>query len=152
MSIKWALKQSEREEYIRLCDAYIRTATKHFGEYHPVFSELYELFSAYHLSCSEYEDAITFAKSSLVNILRVCGSSHEKTAECYFRLALCYIKSSRREEGAAHIRKALAILEANAKTEGILYASMQLKLGLLLLNQGQVEDCARQVASAQAVF
>jgi hypothetical protein len=80
MQIKWALKLKDREQYIKICDYYIRIASKYYGEFHPIFSELYELFSAYHLTNSEYEDAITFAKSSLVNILKICGTNHEKTS------------------------------------------------------------------------
>ncbi len=38
------------------------------------------MFSNYHLLNGEYEDSITFAKSSLVNLLKICGTNHTKTA------------------------------------------------------------------------
>lgn len=152
MQVKWALRNDHKDEYIKICDFYIRIATKYFGEFNPIFSELYDLFSAYHLTCSEFEDAITFAKSSLVNILKICGGGHEKTAECYYHLALCYIKSSKREEGILHIRKALAIFENNDKVESIAYAVMQVKLALLYLNQNEVEACVNHVRSSLAIF
>lgn len=100
------MKGGKREEYIRCCDSYLGRVGTWFGEFHPAFSELYDLFSAYHLGRGEFEDAITFAKSSLVNMLKVCGSTHERTAECYYHLALCYIRGGRREEAMAHVRKA----------------------------------------------
>lgn len=80
MEIKWHLKLKEKDNYIRKCDQFIRVASKYFGEFHPIFSELYDVFSAYHQAALEFEDAITFAKSSLVNMLRVCGTGHERTS------------------------------------------------------------------------
>jgi tetratricopeptide (TPR) repeat protein len=109
MAVKWQLKSGSREGYIKSCDEFIGTASKFFGEFHPVFSELYDVFSAYHQGAGEFEDAITFAKSSLVNVLKVCGTAHERTSECYYNLALCHIKAGRKEEAFAHINKARAI-------------------------------------------
>lgn len=36
--IKWLLKLKKKEQYIAKCDEFIKTATKLYGEYHPVFS------------------------------------------------------------------------------------------------------------------
>lgn len=87
-----------------------------------------------------------------MNILKICGGGHEKTAECYYHLALCYIKSNKRDEGILHIRKALAIFENNDKVESIAYAIMQVKLALLYLNQNEVEACVNHVRSSLAIF
>jgi hypothetical protein len=38
MEIKWQLKTNSRDGYIKSCDQFIRTASKFFGEFHPVFS------------------------------------------------------------------------------------------------------------------
>ena len=148
MQLKWHLKRKQKEDYIRCCDTYIRQATARFGEFHPVLSELYDLFSAYHLNCSQFEDAIIFSKSSLVNILKVCGGSHERTSECYYHLALCYIRANRKDEAIVHIRKSKLIFENNRKTHSVAYATMSLKLALLLLNQDEIGECLNITAAA----
>ena len=125
-------------------------ATKYFGEFHPIFSELYDLFSSYHLSSLEFEDAVTFAKSSLVNILKVCGTAHDKTSECYYNLALCYIKAGKKEEAFAHMKKAQLIFENSGRCGSVPCAIISLKLALIYLNQDQPELClAAAVASLQ---
>ena len=52
MEIKWQLKGRSREGYIKSCDQFISIASKFFGEFHPVFSELYDVFSTYHQGAS----------------------------------------------------------------------------------------------------
>lgn len=54
IEVKWLLKLKIKEKYIKSCDELIQKATKFYGEYHPIFSELYDIFSAYHSSHGEY--------------------------------------------------------------------------------------------------
>lgn len=148
MEIKWYLKYKDRENYVQKCDQFIRAATKYFGEFHPIFSELYDLFSSYHLGCLEFEDSITFAKSSLVNILKVCGTAHDKTSECYYNLALCYIRAGKKEEAFAHMKKAKLIFENSGRSHSVPYAVISLKLALIYLNQDQPELCLASAVAA----
>lgn len=83
-----------------------------------------------------------------MNVLKICGTSHEKTSECYYHLALCYIKANRRDEAINHIKKARHIFESSNRTNCVPYALMSIKLGLLLLNQNQIEDCIRTAEDA----
>lgn len=50
----------------------------------------------YHRNNGEYEDAITFSKSSVINMLKVCGANHPKVGESYFQLASCCIKGGKK--------------------------------------------------------
>lgn len=50
IEVKWLLKLKAKEKYIQCCDEFIQKATKFYGEFHPIFSELYDVFSAYHSS------------------------------------------------------------------------------------------------------
>jgi tetratricopeptide (TPR) repeat protein len=152
MEIKWHLKYKDRENYIKKCDQFIGVATKYFGEFHPIFSELYDLFSSYHISSHELEDATTFAKSSLVNILKVCGTGHGKTSECYYNLALCYIRCGKKEEAFSHMKKARQIFENNGGASSVPYAAISLKLALIYLNQDQTQDCLLAALTALAIF
>lgn len=152
IEIKWYLKLKMREQYIKSCNDFLKMTTKFYGEFHPIFSQLYDLFSAYHLTNSEYEDAITFAKSSLVNVLKICGTNHEKTSEAYYHLSLCYIKANKQTEAIAHLQKSKLFLESVNKTETIAYGLMCLKLGLLYLNQNQIELSLEVASHAFGIF
>jgi tetratricopeptide (TPR) repeat protein len=152
VEVKWWLKLRRRDQYIRACNEFIRQASRLYGEFHPVFSLLYDIFSAYHLGNGEHEDAVTFAKSSLVNILKLCGSAHEKTSECYYHLALCYIKANRSEEAVAHLKKSKSFFEEGARTNEVGYAVMCVKLGLLHLNQNEVAQAVEMTAKALKVL
>lgn len=50
----------------------------------------------YHRNNGEYEDAITFMKSSVINMLKVCGPTHQRVGECYYQLAMCCIKGGKK--------------------------------------------------------
>lgn len=68
---------------------------KFYGDFSPFFGEVYDIFTNFHLQNGEYEDAITFCKSSLVNTMKICGLNHIKTGDAYFSLALCYLNSNK---------------------------------------------------------
>lgn len=97
LHIKRDLQEDNKENYVAECEDFLRLATKYYGEFHLIFSALYDTFSNHHLIQESHQDAITFAKSSLVNILKICGTAHEKTAESYFKLACCYMKAKKTE-------------------------------------------------------
>jgi tetratricopeptide (TPR) repeat protein len=140
VEIKWLLRLKEKEQYVQKCTEFITLATKFYGEFHPIFSELYDLFSAYHSSHSEHEDAITFAKSSLVNTLSLCGTQHPKTSECYYHLGLYYLKAGRLDEALLHFKKAKKVQEGNKSTQSVGYCSILLKMALVDLNQNMIEE------------
>jgi tetratricopeptide (TPR) repeat protein len=87
-----------------------------------------------------------------VNVLKVCGTSHERTSECYYNLALCHIKAGRKEEAFAHISKARAIFEATGRTHSLPYAAISLKLALVYLNQDQTDLCLTAALAALEIF
>lgn len=150
--IKWYLKYKDRQNYIAKCDEFITNATKYYGDFHPIFSELYDIFSSYHLGNNEIEDSITFAKSSLVNIFKVCGTNHEKTSEAYYNLALCFLKANKKEEAFTNIKKSKSIFENSGKTDHPSYAIILLKMGLVFLNQDQPKDCLSCTTAALGIL
>lgn len=50
----------------------------------------------YHRNNAEYEDSITFSKSSVINMLKICGAMHNKVAESYYQLAFSCIKGGKK--------------------------------------------------------
>jgi hypothetical protein len=93
--IKWYLRLKKKEKYLRKFEELVNMLNKFYGDFSPALGELYEVFAHYHMTNGEYEDAITFAKSSLVNTLKICGTNHIKTAESYYNLSLCYLKANK---------------------------------------------------------
>jgi tetratricopeptide (TPR) repeat protein len=80
-------------------------------------------------------------------MLKICNSHHEKTAECYYHLALCYLKASRTEEAITHLNKAKTYFENYSKGGKIAYGAVCLKMGLLQLSQNKLQealDCTNQ--------
>lgn len=74
-------------------------------------------------------------------MLKVCGTSHQKTAECYYHLALCYLRANRKQEALAHMKKAQGICETSNRPDSVPCALISLKLALLHLNQSQIDEC-----------
>ena len=106
LELKWYLRKRKKEKYIRVCNSLLTKINNFFGDFHPLLSELYETFCIFHRSNSEHEDAITFCKSSVVNILKICGNNHIKIGEAYYQLALCCIKSGKKEQAIMNLKKA----------------------------------------------
>lgn len=80
MELKWHLRNKKKEKYIKQFTNILTQISMYFGDFHPLLSDLYDTFSLYHQNNGEFEDSITFAKSSVVNILKICGANHFKTA------------------------------------------------------------------------
>lgn len=70
----------KKEKYLRKFEELVGMLNRFYGDFSPALGEVYDVFATFHLANGEYEDAITFAKSSLVNTLKICGTSHIKTA------------------------------------------------------------------------
>lgn len=87
-----------------------------------------------------------------MNTLSLCGTHHQKTSECYFYLALYYLKANRAEEAVHNFKKAKKILEHNNTTSSLSYVSILIKLALLHLNQNQMGECLAYSEQALAVL
>ena len=73
-------------------------------------------------------------------MLKICGTNHTKIGQAYYQLALCCIKSSKKEQAILNLKKAKTIFESNKKIDTILYASVTLKLGLMFLCENKVKE------------
>jgi hypothetical protein len=54
IKINWELKNDDKENYIESCDDFLRLVTKFYGEFHPIFSVLYDTFSNHHLAYDNF--------------------------------------------------------------------------------------------------
>ena len=80
MEMKWYLRQKKKDKYLNTFNRIITLINTFFGDYHPLLSDVYDVFSLFYQNSGEVEDAITFSKSSVINILKICGANHFKTA------------------------------------------------------------------------
>jgi hypothetical protein len=78
--LRWLLRLNLPLEYASLSSDFIAVATAYYGEYHPVFCELYSTFAEYYSVNGQHEEAIAYGKSSLVNVIALCGTGHRRTA------------------------------------------------------------------------
>lgn len=101
MKLKWLLKTKQQVKYMECINTFTKKVAYYYGEFFPVLSQLYDILASYHYANDNYEDAITFAKSSLVNTLNICGINHLKSAQCYLQLGLFYLKINRMNEAFA---------------------------------------------------
>ena len=85
-------------------------------------------------------------------MLKICNSHHEKTAECYYHLALCYLKASRTEEAIMHLNKAKTYFENYGKGSKVAYGAICLKMGLLMLSQNQLSEAIKCANQALAIL
>jgi tetratricopeptide (TPR) repeat protein len=106
----------------------------------------------YHRNNGEFEDAITFAKSSVISMLKICGSIHPKVGECYYHLAVCCIKANKKEQALVSLQKAKTIFEHNHKQKDVAYAHVCLKLGLLFLSEDKAKEAANIIRFALSNF
>jgi hypothetical protein len=92
------------------------------GEYHPVLSELYDLFSRYYsTSKTEEKKATTYCKSSIKNIEKLLGQTNIKLADNYYMLAEIYINYQKKTEALSSLKRAREILEERDGTEAEAY-------------------------------
>ena len=100
------MRLKKRDKYLRKLEEFVEIVRRFGSDFHIALNMLYDLFSQFHLAAGDNEDAITFAKSALVNTLKVCGSNHSNTAQAYYNLALIYIKASKIEDAISLLKKA----------------------------------------------
>ena len=80
------------------------------AEFHPLMSEFYDLLSAYYITTGEPEEGLTLGRSSLVNTIKLVGSSSLATCDKFYLLANIMYRINKLEEALAHFSKAREIL------------------------------------------
>lgn len=84
---------------------------KYIGEYHPILSDVYDLFSRYYLGFkSQEKKAVTYAKASIRNVEKLLGGAKARLADHYFALAEVYLNYQKNREALNSLNRAKDIL------------------------------------------
>lgn len=97
MAAKWAIKMKKDQAAFDLFEKASDLIVFWGGEFHPLLSEFFDFFAEVYMSTGDYEEAITLAKSSLVNTIKIVGASRLPVSEKYFQLGNCYFKSNKKQ-------------------------------------------------------
>jgi hypothetical protein len=96
--LAWASKAGNTSRVLSCFKCILEALTTTFGDYHPLHSRLFRLLVQNSQRPEEYGDAITMAKSEVVNSSRVFGHNHAKTASAYLSLGRIFLKSNNQEQ------------------------------------------------------
>jgi len=96
-SIKWFLKVRQIQEAERIKDVLVGHIHQWLGSQHPFLTQLYDLFSHYHLSFNDqFSASLNYAKMALNNQEKLLGPNHFKIADAYYSLANVYAHYSKK--------------------------------------------------------
>ena len=140
MKIKWCLKHTDEEAGISILEEACELISFWGSEFHPLLSEFYDLFSAYYLMSNQWDEALTLAKSSLVNTIKIVGTSALPTGEKYYQLANVLFSCEKNEDSLIHYCKARDILAHNGRINEPEFGVIELKIAHLYLYFGKLTE------------
>lgn len=104
------------------------------GEYHSLLSDLYDFVTSTHAINGNYESALSLAKSSLSNCIKVSGANSLAAGEKYYQLGEVFFKMGKKQDALTNYQITREILQANKRTNIDDYGYIALKLAMLNLN------------------
>ena len=124
----------------------------HWGESHPLHSNLYCMLGRIYIDQDNLSEAIILYKNALLCCLKVLGPNHVLTASVYMELSSYYILINNMDNALDVNEKAYFIYEASYGKDSIITAAAAVKLSEVLGNLGRYSQAKEMIESSCFVY